>query len=110
MKVEEISECFSINNSKIKKFQSKGAKVHLYDPYFSSMDVFGLKVNPDIEQIISDVDACVIVTGHNEFKNIDLQTFQKMKSPILIDTRGIINPEHATEAKLIFRGLGRGNF
>lgn len=92
----------------IKKFQRKGAKVHLYDPYFSSMDVFGLKVNPDIEQIISDVDACVIVTGHNEFKKIPITTFKKMKNPILIDTRGIIKPIDAKNNALVFRGLGRG--
>ena len=72
------------------------------------MDVFGLKVNPDIEQIISDVDACVIVTGHNEFKKIPITTFKKMKNPILIDTRGIIKPIDAKNNALVFRGLGRG--
>ncbi len=94
----------------IKKLQSLGTKVHIYDPYFSDNDVFGIKVEKNLDNIIQKINASIIITGHNEFKNIDLQTFQKMKSPILIDTRGIINPEHATEAKLIFRGLGRGNF
>ena len=36
----------------IKKLQNKGAKIHLYDPYFSSMDVFGIHVNSEIEQMI----------------------------------------------------------
>ena len=31
-----------------------------------------------------------------------------MKSPILIDTRGIIDMDAAKKAGLIFRGLGRG--
>jgi hypothetical protein len=31
-----------------------------------------------------------------------------MKNPILIDTRGIIEPSLAKNSKLIFRGLGRG--
>ena len=34
---------------------------------------------------------------------------KKMKTPILIDTRGIVEPTRATQNKLIFRGLGRGN-
>ena len=31
-----------------------------------------------------------------------------MKNPILIDTRGIIDPVDAKLARLVFRGLGRG--
>jgi len=92
----------------IKKLQNKGAKIHLYDPYFSSMDVFGIHVNSEIEQIISNVDASIIVTGHSEFKKIPITTFKKMRNPILIDTRGIIKPIDAKDNALIFRGLGRG--
>ena len=32
-----------------------------------------------------------------------------MKHPIVIDTRGIVDPYIAKQEKLIFRGLGRGN-
>ena len=31
-----------------------------------------------------------------------------MKHPILIDTRGIIDPIIAKQQQLVFRGLGRG--
>ena len=92
----------------IKILKDKGAKIHLYDPYFSSTDVFGIHVSSDIEQIISKVDASIIVTGHSEFKKIPITTFNKMKNPILIDTRGIIKPIDAKNNALIFRGLGRG--
>ena len=43
-----------------------------------------------------------------EFKKIEPSFFNQMKGSILIDTRGIIDPEDAKKAKLIFRGLGRG--
>ena len=33
-----------------------------------------------------------------------------MKHPILVDTRGIIDPVVAKKEKIIFRGLGRGGF
>ena len=38
------------------------------------------------------MDGAIIVTGHDEFKNIPISLFSKMKNPILVDTRGIIDP------------------
>ena len=92
----------------IKKLQNKNVIVHLYDPYFTSTEVFGIIVEKNIEDIISKVDATIIVTGHDEFKKFDISLFNKMQHPILIDTRGIVNPFIAKDKKLIFRGLGRG--
>jgi nucleotide sugar dehydrogenase len=92
----------------IKKLQNLGVKVHVYDPFFSSTEVFGIKVEKNLENIISKVDCAVIVTGHDEFKKIPLSSFTKMKYRILVDTRGIIDPEFVKNEKIIFRGLGRG--
>ena len=92
----------------IKKLQDLGANIHIYDPYFSSSQVFGINVEENLDAIISKVDASIIITAHKEFQNISLSVFNKMKSPILVDTRGIIDPMDAKQAKLIFRGLGRG--
>ena len=93
----------------IRKLQDLGANIHIYDPYFSSSQVFGITCEDNIEDIISKVDAAIIVTGHDEFKKLQIHTFTKMQHPILIDTRGIIDPSIAKQEKLIFRGLGRGN-
>ena len=93
----------------IRKLQDLGANIHIYDPYFSSSQVFGITSEDNIEDIISKVDAAIIVTGHNEFKKLQIHTFTKMQHPILIDTRGMIDPSVAKQEKLIFRGLGRGN-
>jgi nucleotide sugar dehydrogenase len=92
----------------IKKLQELGANVHIYDPYFSSNHVFDITVEENLDNIIRNVDAAIIVTGHTEFKKIPTSIFNKMKSPILIDTRGIIDPVDAKLARLVFRGLGRG--
>ena len=94
----------------IKKLQNLGAKIKIYDPYFSSKNVFGLNVENNIENIITNVDAAIIVTAHSEFKKLELSLFTKMKTPILVDTRGIIEPHDAKQQKIIFRGLGRGDF
>ena len=82
--------------------------IHIYDPYFISADVFGIKTEQNLKNIIHNVDAAIIVTDHKEFKNLDISIFNQMKSPILIDSRGIIDPTSAKNNNLIFRGLGRG--
>ena len=94
----------------IRKLQELGAKIRIFDPYFSSEQVFGITVEESLENVISNVDAAVIVTGHDEFKKLQLSLFTKMRNPILIDTRGIVEPISAEQEKLIFRGLGRGKF
>jgi len=94
----------------IKKLQNLGTNVHIYDPYFSSDTVFGIKVEDNLDDILPKMDATIIVTDHDDFKNIKISSFTKMKNPILIDTRGIIDPSSAKLEKIIFRGLGRGNF
>jgi len=93
----------------IKKLQNLGANVHVYDPYFPSENVFGIKVEDNLEDILPKMDAVIIVTFHDDFKKIKISSFAKMKTPILIDTRGIIDPSSAKLEKVIFRGLGRGN-
>jgi len=93
----------------IKKLQDLGANIHIYDPYFPSSNVFGITSENNIEGIISKVDAAIIVTAHDEFKELHIEMFTKMKHPIVIDTRGIVDPSIANQEKLIFRGLGRGN-
>ena len=93
----------------IKKLKDLKANIHIYDPYFSSTQVFGINVEENLETtLLKKVDAAIIVTGHAEFKKFAVSDFGFMRTPILIDTRGIFDPGEAKHAKLIFRGLGRG--
>ncbi|MDB3956852.1 nucleotide sugar dehydrogenase [Candidatus Nitrosopelagicus sp.] len=92
----------------IKKLQELGANVCIYDPYFKNVDVFGIKSEKNLDDIFTNVDAAIIVTGHDEFKQLELSKFNQMNNKILIDTRGIIEPISAKNENLIFRGLGRG--
>ena len=90
--------------------QNLGTNIHIYDPYFASNEVFGITVEKNIENIFSNIDATIIVTAHDEFKKLKISSFKEMKNPILIDTRGIIEPLEAKQNEIIFRGLGRGDF
>ena len=89
----------------INKLKILGARIKIYDPYYKGNQVFGINVEQNIEDILSEVDASIIVTAHKEFQEIDLKIFTKMKTPILIDSRGIIDISSANDAGLVFRGL-----
>ena len=93
----------------INKLKTLGANVHIYDPYFTSNKIFDIDVIESIsDKLLKKMDAAIIVTAHQEFKKFDVSNFSKMQTPILIDTRGIIDPVDVKNSMLIFRGLGRG--
>ena len=91
----------------INKLKALGAKIRIYDPYYKDNQVFGINVEHNIQDVLSEVDASIIVTAHKEFQEINPKIFTKMKTPILIDSRGIIDISSANNAGLVFRGLGR---
>ena len=94
----------------VEKLQKLGVDVYLYDPFFNSTVIFGLETQNNLENILPEMDGAIIVTGHDDFKNISISSFSKMKHSVLVDTRGIIDPVSAKKEKIIFRGLGRGDF
>ena len=92
----------------INKLKALGARIKIYDPYYKGSKVFGISVEQNIEDVLSKVDASIIITAHKEFQEINLKIFTKMKTPILIDSRGVVDTSSANDAGLVFRGLGRG--
>ncbi len=93
----------------IKKLVQLQAKIKIYDPYFINTEVFMHKTESSLFDAISDADGVLLITAHNEFKNLDPVLFKtKMKTPIVIDSRGIIDMHAAKKAGIIFRGIGRG--
>jgi len=92
----------------INKLKALGARIKIYDPYYKGSQVFGISVEQNIEDVLSKVDASIIITAHKEFQEINPKIFTKMKTPILIDSRGVVDISSANDAGLVFRGLGRG--
>ena len=93
----------------IKKLDQLQAKIKIYDPYFKETTVFSHKTEMNLDNALVNADAVVIVTAHNEFRTIEPSFFAaKMKIPVVIDSRGIVNAYAAKKAGLIFRGIGRG--
>lgn len=101
----QLTPAYQIIN-KLKELQ---ANVKIYDPYFKSAQVFGITTEHNLVDILENTDAVIIVTAHKEFHDLE-PTFlvAKMKTPIIIDSRGVIDQHVAKKAGLIFRGLGRG--
>ena len=93
----------------ISELKKNGCNIRIFDPYFKNCSAFGIQTENDLEQVISQIDATIIVTAHRDFESIGPEYFAtKMKNPVLVDTRGIIDIHDAKKAGLIFRGLGRG--
>jgi nucleotide sugar dehydrogenase len=93
----------------IKKLEAMNAKIKIYDPYFKSQNIFSHNVEDSFLDSITNTDAAIIITAHNEFHNISPDLFvEKMISPVIIDTRGVIDVHAAKKAGIIFRGIGRG--
>lgn len=93
----------------IKKLQESGAKIKIYDPYFKSSQVFSIETESELSEAISNIDAIVLITAHDEFRQIDPEFLgSRSKSLVVVDTRGIIDMRAARKAGLIIRGIGRG--
>ncbi|HEU5317387.1 MAG TPA: UDP-glucose/GDP-mannose dehydrogenase family protein [Chloroflexota bacterium] len=92
---------------------SEGATVRAYDPV--AMD--GAKrALPDAQfandayDCVEGVDAAVIVTDWNEFKQLDLARLRHtMARPVLVDGRNIYEPAVARAAGFLYYPIGRGS-
>ena len=93
----------------IKLLKEKNVNLKIFDPYFISEKVFGYKTENSIPEAISGSDAILIITGHNEFNNLNLELLSNsMNKPILVDCTGKIDPQNIKSRGIIFRGIGRG--
>ena len=94
----------------IRLLKEKNVHIKIFDPYFISETVFGIKTENSIADAVSNSNGVIIITAHNEFSSLDLKLLsQNLKIPILIDCTGKIDPKQAKNSGLTFRGIGRGN-
>ena len=92
----------------IKKLRDHDVVLKIYDPYFKSNIVFDIKVEDNLIDAISDIDAIILITDHDEFRHIEPSFYaSKSKSLVFVDTRGIVDFTAAKNAGLIIKGIGR---
>ncbi len=96
---------FSPAKDIISQLSKNGCNVLVFDP--KSRETFGGKKTEDIWESLCQSDALVIVTDHDEFKNMDLAKIkQTMKTPIIIDTRRIFSKTQAEELGIKYISVG----
>ncbi len=89
----------------ISDLRDKANKVLVYDPL--SKENFGAEKISDIWEGLSSSDALILVTDHEEFKNLDLSKIKTtMKNPILIDTRRLFDSKKAEQAGIHYFSVG----
>jgi UDPglucose 6-dehydrogenase len=91
---------------------NEGAHVKAYDP--AAMEN-AHRVLPKVElckgpyQAATDVDALIVITEWNEFKQLDKTRLREvMRQPYLIDGRNIYDAEEMARLGFIYWGMGRG--
>jgi nucleotide sugar dehydrogenase len=91
---------------------ARGARIRLYDPYFSENELGDLKplFKKNLTEAIEAADCIVILTGHDQFKRLGLNKLKiMMKTPsAIVDLERIVEPGKAEKEGFIYRGLGRG--
>ena len=93
----------------IKKLENLQAKIKIYDPYFKSVEVFSHNTESNLMDAITKADAILLITAHSEFRDLSPTLLaSKMTTPIIVDSRGLMDAVAAKKAGLIFRGIGRG--
>ncbi len=95
----------------IRRLIDKGAKIKAYDPI--AMDnakkiLTDIQYCDNIYETFQDVDALLIITEWDEFKEIDLEKGKKlMKTPLVIDGRNIFEPKEMMQKDINYISIGR---
>lgn len=92
--------------------EAKGARVNVYDPNFSEEELAELAypLKRNLSDAVEGADCILIVTGHDQFKHLDLKKLKvMMRLPAaIVDLEGVVEPNEIRKEGLIYRGLGRG--
>jgi len=95
----------------VKELQEFGLEIIGFDPLLSSRELeseLGIKLLKDPGEAKNTKSDCVILAvAHSSFHKLSLSDLRQMqnKNPILIDIRGLFNPEEAQKAGFYYRTL-----
>ena len=94
----------------VKMIEQKGAKPTLYDPISKMGPQDWSVVKTSLNEAVEGTDCIVILTGQEQFKNLNLKKLKAlMKTPsVIVDLIGIFEPKKVEAEGFIYCGLGRG--
>lgn len=90
----------------IKSLMKMDVDVISHDPFVSND--FGGKFSNNLEEVIKDSDCIVILTDHDLYKKMDLESFTGLmnKPSVIIDGRRILEPDAVEKAGAKYSGIG----
>lgn len=95
----------------IQEILERGGEIKAYDPeamHEMSKHFPQITYVASTEDAVKGVEALIILTEWNEFRNLDLNYLKSlMKRPILIDARNIYSPEKVLALGFIYDCIGR---
>jgi len=97
----------------IESILREGGKVKAYDPKaMENMRQFLPQIEyvTNLYQVAVETDAIILLTEWDEFRSMDLSKISSlMKTPIMIDTRNILDPDKMKNLGFKFANIGRPN-
>jgi UDP-N-acetyl-D-mannosaminuronic acid dehydrogenase len=95
--VDDVRESPSFEIVEVLK--SQGFMVQVYDPHVPNDEYV------DLDTAVQHADIVVILTDHNEYKNMDHKHIASlMKTPVLFDTRNIIKQQEDSGLTIVNYG------
>ena len=83
----------------VEMLQHEGYNIAVYDPHVNNPEYV------DLDTAVTDADIIVVLTDHNEYKNMDLAAIaKKMKHSVLFDTRNIVHGAEGTGLTVVNYG------
>lgn len=91
----------------IEALKDRGARVYAHDPLLSAEEVAELGAEyVEVEQ--ADVDAVILATGHDDYREVDLDVLQeRTETPFFVDGRRFFDPDDMEGFVYAAIGLGR---
>ncbi len=89
----------------------EGAQISLYDKFAFADEVekmFKSRKTDSIEEAVKGSDCILIATDHTEFRELKLKSIKAlMRTPCVVDSRHMINPDFAIGLGFDYEGIGR---
>lgn len=91
----------------LQALQNKGYEVVVHDPFWDD-EPFPFKVEKELYKAIEGSDCLILSTAHSEYEKMDLARIrQEMRGGLVVDIRGVLDPDEVVRSGLRYKGLGR---